>query len=179
MPSRRFERPPHRKVAGCSRLSAPSASAMGGKRRLDVRPFPAARAKSMSKPHRVYVRFVCFRLVQNQRQRLGLFQALDEARDCDFAPSWALRQIGEVSGWFNGNLAVPGQFSRGGWKGRGQPGLSWFKPVATEHVKQMHQLKVALEACGVHVEILTTRDPGHVIWEDEHQVVAEPGARRF
>jgi hypothetical protein len=133
----------------------------------------------MGKPDRIYVRFVCFRLVEGQRrQRLGLFQALDEARDCDFAPSWALRQIGEIDGWFKENLAVPDQFSFGGWKG-GQPGLSWFKPAATEHIKQMHQLKLALEACGVHVEILTTRDPGIVNWEDEHQLVAQPGARKF
>jgi hypothetical protein len=43
----------------------------------------------------------------------------------------------------------------------------------------MHQLKLALEACGVYVDILTTRDPGHIIWQDTHQLVAEPGARKF
>ena len=37
----------------------------------------------------------------------------------------------------------------------------------------------ALEACGVHVDILTTRDPGHIVWQDQHQVVAEPGPRTF
>jgi len=130
----------------------------------------------MSKSDGVYVRFVCFRFVESQRQRLGLFQALDEARDCDFAPSWALRQISEIDSWFGRNLAVPGEFSRGSC---GQPGLSWFKPVATEHVKQMHQLKLALEACGVHVEIIKTKMPGRIIWQDEHQLVAEPGAKRF
>ena len=134
----------------------------------------------MSKPDRAfYIRFVCFRMVESQRQRLGLFQALDAARDCDFAPSWALRQIGEIGVWFDEKLAVPGQFLHGGWKARGQPGLSWFKPVATEHIKQMHQLKLALEACGVHVEILRTTRPGRIIWQDEHQLVAEPGAKRF
>lgn len=133
----------------------------------------------MARPDRVYVRFVCFQLVQGQRQRLGVFQALDEARDCDIAPSWALRQIGEIYGWFKENLAVPGQFSGGGWKRSGQQGLSWFKPAATEHIKQMHQLKLALEACGVHVEILTTRSPGQIIWQDEHQLVAAPGAQKF
>lgn len=85
-------------------------------------------------------------MAESQRQRLGLFQSLDEARDCDLAPAWALRQIGEIYGWFKANLAVPGQFSRGGWKGRGQPGLSWFKPVATEHIKQMHQLTMLAES---------------------------------
>ena len=132
-----------------------------------------------AKRDRVYVRFVCFQKVESQRQRLGLFQALDHARECDFAPSWALKELGEISGWFKQNLAVPGQFSRGGWKGRGQPGLSWFKPAAKEHIRQMHRLKLALDACGVHVDILTTRDPGEIIWQDQNQVVAEPGARRF
>jgi hypothetical protein len=43
----------------------------------------------------------------------------------------------------------------------------------------MHRLKLALEACGVHDDILTTRDPGEIIWQDQHQLVAEPGARKF
>lgn len=134
----------------------------------------------MSEPARVfYVRFICFRLVESQRQRLGLFQALKAAWDSDFSPSWALHQIREINGWFDENLALPGQFLRGGWKASGQPGLSWFKPFATEHIKQMHQLKMALEACGIQVEILKTRRPGRIIWEDEHQLVAEPGATRF
>lgn len=133
----------------------------------------------MATPRRVYVRFVCFRQVESQRQRLGVFQAMDEARASDFAPARALKELGEVYGWFRANLAVPNQFSRSGWKGRGQPGLSWFKPAAKEHIRQMHRLKLALEACGVHVDILTTRDPGEIIWQDSHQVVAEPGARRF
>jgi hypothetical protein len=133
----------------------------------------------MAKFDRVYVRFVCYQLVESQRQRLGLFQALDDARNCDFAPSWALSQLGEIYDWFGQNLTVPSQFSRGGWKGRGQPGLSWFKPAAKEHIRRMHQLKLALEACGVHVDVLTTRDPGQVIWQDQYQLVAEPGARKF
>jgi hypothetical protein len=132
----------------------------------------------MNKNGRVYVRFVCFRLVEGQRQRLGLFQALNEARDCDFAPPWALREIGEKYGWFKENLAVPEQFENT-TGGRGRPGLSWFKPRATEHIKKMHQLKLAVEECGVHVEILTTRDPGPIIWQDEHQLVADPGKRKF
>jgi len=133
----------------------------------------------MRPQHRVYIRFVCYQQVASQRQRLGLFQALDQARECEFAPPWALKELGEISDWFKKNLAVPDHFSRGGWKGRGQPGLSWFKPAADKHIRQMHRLKLALEACGVHVDIITTRDPGEVIWQDQHQVVAEPGARRF
>jgi hypothetical protein len=133
----------------------------------------------MSYYPRTYIRFVCYQLVASRRQRLGLFQALSEAREFPLAPPWALSAIGELYGWFKGNLAVPDQFSRGGSKVGKDHGLSWFKPAATEHVRQMHQLKVALEACGVYVDILTTRDPGVIVWQDKHQVVAEPGNRKF
>ncbi len=132
----------------------------------------------MSKPNHTYTRFVCFRLVEGQRQKLGLFQALDEARDYDFAPAWALRQIDETYVWFKENLGVPSHFEKT-WGGQGRPGLSWFKPIASEHIKQMHQLKLAVEECGLHVEILTTKDPGPIIWQDEHQLVADPEKRKF
>ena len=56
---------------------------------------------------------------------------------------------------------------------------TWFKPVATGHISRMHRLKIALEECGIHVEVLTTRDPGLIIWQDEHQIVAEPRGRKF
>jgi hypothetical protein len=128
---------------------------------------------------RVYVRFVCFQTLGRQRSRLGLFSALDEAVESEHAPGWAIAEARQVYAWFKENLAIPQQFSAGGHKGYGQPGLSWFKPAATEHIQRMHQLKVALEACGLHLEMLTTRDPGLIVWQDEHQVVAEPRGRRF
>jgi len=128
---------------------------------------------------RTYVRFVCFQNIGRQRSRLGLFKAIAEAVESDHAPSWAVVEARALSAWFNANLAIPKTFSAGGHKGYGQPGLSWFKPVAKEHIRQMHRLKLALEACGIHVDVLTTRDPGLVVWQDEHQLVAEPRGRKF
>lgn len=133
----------------------------------------------MATPAKTYIRFVCFQSVGRQRSRLGLFNAIDEALESEHAPGWAIKEAENLSGWFNDNLAVPKAFSTGGHTGFGQPGLSWFKPVATEHIKRMHRLKAALEACGIHVEVLTTRAPGLVVWQDEHQLVAEPRGRKF
>lgn len=63
-------------------------------------------------------------------------------------------------------------------QGFGQPGLSWFKPSAAEHIRRMYALKVALEACGIDVEVLTTRDTGLIVRQDEHQIIAVwPGQR--
>lgn len=133
----------------------------------------------MAAPPKTYVRFVCFQTIGRQRSRLGLFKAIDEAVASEHAESWAIAEACGQSGWFNANLAIPKQFSTGGHTGFGQPGLSWFKPTATEHIQRMHSLKTALEACGIHVEVLTSRDPGLVVWQDEYQIVAEPRGRTF
>jgi hypothetical protein len=126
-----------------------------------------------------YVRFVCSRLIDGQKHRLGLFQALDEAREADLAPDWALKQIGETYGWFMRNLAIPTIYKPRGATSLGQRGLSWFKPAAHEHITKMHSLSSALASCGVHVEMLTTRDPGIVIYQDRLQLVAVPKGKRF
>lgn len=128
---------------------------------------------------KTYVRFVCFQSIGRQRSRLGLFKAIDEAVTSEHAPGWAIQEARSQNAWFTANLAIPKAFSTGGHKGFGQPGLSWFKPTATEHIQRMHGLKVALEECGIHVEVLLTRDPGLVVWQDQHQVVAEPRGRKF
>ncbi|MNT39224.1 hypothetical protein D3C72_1754520 [compost metagenome] len=133
----------------------------------------------MRQTTRTYVRFVCFQTIGRQRSRLGIFKAIDEAVESDHAPGWAIIEARSLTAWFNANLAIPKAFSVGGHKGFGQPGLSWFKPAAAEHIRQMHRLKVALEACGLLVEVLTTRDPGEIVWQDANQVVAEPRGRRF
>lgn len=133
----------------------------------------------MSVPARTYIRFVCFQSIGRQRSRLGLFKAIDEAVESEHAPGWAIVEARELADWFNAYLAIPKAFSAGGHKGFGQPGLSWFKPTAAEHIQRMHRLKRALEACGVHVEVLTTRDAGLVVWQDQHQLVAEPRGRKF
>jgi len=133
----------------------------------------------VSVPSKTYIRFVCSQTIGRQRSRLGLFAAIDEAVESKDAPGWAVAEARSLNAWFSANLAVPKAFSTGGHKGFGQPGLSWFKPSAAEHIRRMHALKVALEQCGIHVEVLTTREPGLIVWQDRHQIVAEPRGRKF
>ena len=141
--------------------------------------------KTVAVPYRgagtaVFVRFVFFQLVDGHRSRLGLFQARDAAIDSPLAPDWALAQVRMTMDWFNDNLDAPTHYDSGGFRRRAtQPALCWFKAEAVEHIARMFELKTALEACGIHVDVLRTRDPGRVVFEDKHQVAAQPEHRRF
>ena len=79
--------------------------------------------------------------------------------------------------WFGDNLATPKRFNRSKSKGyyrRRTGGVSWFKPTAVEHITKMRALIAILEENGYRVFQITTNRPGYVVFEDDHQVVAEP-----
>ena len=79
--------------------------------------------------------------------------------------------------WFRANLAVPQRFNSSRSKGyyrKKTAGISWLKPTAGEHIAQMRALVAILEDNGYHVSQITTDRPGYIVFEDDHQVVAEP-----
>ena len=85
--------------------------------------------------------------------------------------------------WFNANLAIPERFNTSKSKGyyrRNATGISWLKPTAVEHLEKMREIVAILERNDVRVSQITTDRPGYVVFEDDHQIVAEPfrGERR-
>jgi hypothetical protein len=79
--------------------------------------------------------------------------------------------------WFGTNLATPQRFNTSRSKGyyrRKSAGISWLKPTAAEHIAKMRALVAILEKNGYLVSQITTDRPGYVVFEDDHQVVAEP-----
>ena len=79
--------------------------------------------------------------------------------------------------WFEKNLAEPPRFNRTKSKGydrRSKVGLSWFKPSATTHLENAEKLACLVAGYLRAVKVITTDRPGFVIFEDEHQLVAQP-----
>ena len=78
-------------------------------------------------------------------------------------------QLEAIYEWFNGNLPCP-PFSSAGWS---REAVTWFKDSAKESIKRMRQLSVLLESHGLLVRTLRSKNPGKVLYEDDHQVVVE------
>ena len=79
--------------------------------------------------------------------------------------------------WLEKHLETPERFNRTRSKGydrRKTGGIAWFKDSASEHLAQMYALKFLLERYGHFVEVLQESHIGYVVWEDAHQVIAEP-----
>lgn len=126
-----------------------------------------------------YIRFVLTTRVRGSRSRQGFFAAAYQLRGRLTPESPASVALKDLLIWFEKNLAVPERFNRTTSKGfyrREAKGLSWFKDEDGEALDKAFALARLLTDNGYAVEVLRTTRIGYVIFEDEHQVVAEPFA---
>ena len=123
------------------------------------------------------VRFVLPRMNPNTGARDGVFEAAYALRRAGTLKPGKHDRLDRLLDWFGDELAVPRRFNRTRSKGyfrRRTKGICWFKSSAIEHVSRMHRIAVILRQHGHHVTMIRTRRPGYVVYEDEHQVIAEP-----
>jgi hypothetical protein len=131
----------------------------------------------MSERRQVLLRFVLLRSHPDTGVEEGIFSAAYDLRDNARTPKSDRQLLEDLLSWFGANLATPERFNRTKSKGyyrRRTGGVSWLKPTATEHITKIRSLIVILEENGYRVSQITTKRPGYVVFEDDHQVVAEP-----
>ena len=123
------------------------------------------------------LRFILSRSHPDTGVEEGIFGAAYELRDGALTATADRGLLEELLSWFEVNLAEPTRFNKSKSKGsyrRKTAGISWLKPTAAKHIANMRALIAILEENGYRVSQITTKRPGYVVYEDEHQVVAEP-----
>ena len=127
----------------------------------------------------MYLRFVYPRSVDGIRSREGFFQAAAALANDPMTDPGVSARVDEIRIWFATHLDKPGRFSRTKPKGYGYEetrGLSWFKPSARDHIAKAFELKAILDEFGYPSEVLKEERVGYIVYEDDHQIVAEPFA---
>ncbi len=123
-----------------------------------------------------YLRFVITRRDPDSGRRQGLFQACFGLRDQGKLDHIEARILADALCWFNEELARPERLAKARRPHAKPVALSWFKREAELHILKMLKLVYLLEAHHCKVHVLTTDRPGYVVYEDAHQIVAEPYA---
>ena len=75
--------------------------------------------------------------------------------------------------WFSDELPEPPRFARSRDSAAHKKAISWFKSSAQNHISKIWELVHFLREHGIHVNMIKTDAPGFVVYEDDHQVVAE------
>ena len=115
----------------------------------------------------MYIRLVVGQIDWASRQQRGVFAA-----------AYALLDSGEITEadredmranlrWFSANLPVPPNFDS-------ERAIFWFKSDAGEVTRRIWQLVHVLRRNELRVDLIRTRRPGYIVYEDRFQIGAIP-----
>lgn len=83
------------------------------------------------------------------------------------------KDIKELFLWFNENIPHP-PFKKMLESKKWTPdAVAWFKSNQKTSIKKMQELTKILEKYYYKIQIMTSNNPGKIVYEDEYQVVAE------
>jgi len=120
------------------------------------------------------VRFCLLRRDVESHSPLGVFQAAIALRDAgNLEPheeDWLERDLG----WLRVHLPSPDCLRTAG----NHRAICWFRPTASDAIDKVRGIVALLMTRGVIVQMLTTAQPGTIVYEDEWQVVAKPLRQR-
>ena len=136
--------------------------------------FILEREKKPLRP-RLCIRFVAPQIDSDSRVHEGVFMAAYRLRDDGDMPAYQRQELRSQMEWFNQNLPHPEPLA----DPRNAPAISWFKSDSKECITQIWALVHILEENGIVINKITTEDPGYVIYEDAHQIVAWPSGATF
>ena len=125
----------------------------------------------------MYLRFVIPGKHPHTGVEEGLFRSAYRLRQSGKLPQYEHGELDKLLKWFGENLPVPTRFNRTKSKGyyrRNSRGVSWLKPTALQCIANMRALAVIMSRHGYHASMIKTSRPGYVVYEDKHQIVAEP-----
>jgi hypothetical protein len=125
----------------------------------------------------MYLRFILPRINPDSGIEDGVFDLAYEIRRQGEISEHERAELGDLLRWFVDNLSVPTRFNRTKSKGhyrRTTKGISWFTSSARLHATKMHRMAAILRNQGHQVTMIKTSNPGYVVYEDDHQVIAEP-----
>jgi hypothetical protein len=131
----------------------------------------------LSKQQEKYLRFELLSKNSATGKGDGIFVGAYALVYFDVPAEFAHDQIIELIEWFKKNLAVPPRLNTSkskGWYRREPKGVAWFKPNAHDHIAKARELMSLMAENGIHTRMRTTSRPGYVVYEDAHQLIAEP-----
>ena len=127
-------------------------------------------------PRCSYLRFALSEVDGESHRKRGVLVSAHDLSESGQLANVDQARVESLLNWFNTHLKVP-SLLRGNEHRRA---ISWYKSTAETPIGMMWELVHLLRDNGCLVELLKTKDPGSVIYEDKWQVVAKPprGRRR-
>jgi hypothetical protein len=103
-----------------------------------------------------------------------VFQAAIALRDAGHLERYEEEWLEAELGWLRMHLPSPACLRDEG----NERAICWFRPEAARAIDKVRGIVALLESKGVAVQMVTSADPGKVIYRDKWQLVAKPWRNR-
>jgi hypothetical protein len=117
----------------------------------------------------MYLRFQTMIPDPKSGRPTGIFVAAHQLRDSNGISVADEKWLRDYLSYFNEHLKIPACLK----SSEHRRAISWFKE-GSKMIDRVWTLKAFLEEQDIFIDVITTRDPGTVVYEDGHQVVARP-----
>jgi len=122
----------------------------------------------------MYIGFVINELHPKSNQKLGIFHAIRYMSDDGELSEEEFQAADKLVVWFADNMKAPLNYLNKRQSKKSDIFISWFKDSAKEHIKKARELSEIVNNKNNSVEFLRTRQPGKIVYEDEHQIFSKP-----
>jgi hypothetical protein len=133
----------------------------------DINPADWKRADLSARPARdTYLRFI----VHDEYGWIGVFQCRWMIRESHDLPESVQSCYRDNRDWFNRHLHSPRHVD--------PESIFWFRADATDCIDHIREMIELYRVAGHDVLMQATRDPGFIVYRDEHQIAAIPQKQR-
>lgn len=122
----------------------------------------------------MFIRFVTGTVDRGSGKREGIFQAAYRLRRSGALMEYEETRLADALRWFDMHLEKPDRLTRSRSPHREAKAICWFKAGAAEHLARIREVQQILDGYGIAVEMMVSRRPGYVVYEDDVQVAACP-----
>jgi hypothetical protein len=124
----------------------------------------------------MYLRFVIPEIDEDSERGLGVFHAASKLYKHGKLYQYEEIHLEELRQWFNVHLEKPTRFTtaKPPYHRKKNRAVSWFKDTAQDHISHIREMIAILTNHGIQVRMVKAERVGYVVYEDEHQIVAEP-----
>lgn len=117
-----------------------------------------------------YVRFQGLEFTSGASSKCGIFQLAYQLKHSPDTADYHDKELRENLNWLEMHLDAPSILDIA----EHYRAVCWFKDTAHEPLMRVRSIKFLLEEYGVWIDQITTRNPGHVLYQDGWQVAAKP-----
>ena len=118
----------------------------------------------------MYIRFASTKINEDSNSPEGVFYSIWSLIDKDKMASHELETVNACFDWLGMHFKAPSCLS----EPENKRAICWFKESAVEPMKRIWPIVQVLKEHGVHIEKITSKDPGVIVYENGWQVAAKP-----